>query len=74
MMTHAVSKKGRIYTGSERGEIYRWKNAEVDTLVMAHDGTPVFCLWVCRDGLVSGGKNGKVRRTVCLFVGEGKCS
>lgn len=26
---------------------------------MAHEG-PVFCLWVCRDGLCSGGKDGKV--------------
>lgn len=34
---------------------------EVDSLVMAHEG-PVFCLWVCRDGLASGGKDGKVRK------------
>ena len=29
MVSLAVSRKGRIYTGSEAGEIYRWKNAEV---------------------------------------------
>jgi len=59
MLSLTISKKGRIYSGSEQGEIYRWKGAEVDTLVMAHEG-PVFCLWVCRDGLCSGGKDGKV--------------
>ena len=56
----AVSKKGRIYVGSEQGEIYRWKGGEVETLVVAHDG-PVFAMWVCRDGLVSGGKDGLVK-------------
>ncbi len=65
MVSLAVSRKGRIYTGSEAGEIYRWKNAEVDSLVLAHAG-PVFALWVCRDGLASGGKDGKVR--VCCRV------
>jgi len=54
-----VSKKGRVFVGSEQGEIYRWKNGEVDSLVHAHEG-PVFALWVCRDGLCSGGKDGKV--------------
>lgn len=54
-----VSKKGRIFTGSEQGEIYRWKNMAVDSMVLAHEG-PVFALWVCRDGLCSGGKDGKV--------------
>ncbi|EKX32589.1 hypothetical protein GUITHDRAFT_82168, partial [Guillardia theta CCMP2712] len=55
-----VSKKGRIFTGSERGEIYRWKNGDVDSVINAHHG-PVFALWVCRDGLCSGGKDGMVK-------------
>ena len=62
-MSLAVSKKGRIFVGSEQGEIYRWKNGEVDSLVVAHDG-PVFALWVCRDGLASGGKDGLVKVSV----------
>ena len=38
---------------------------QVDSLVVAHEG-PVFALWVCRDGVVSGGKDGLVK--VCSHM------
>jgi len=61
MLSVCVSSKGRIYSGSETGDIYRWKGNHVDFYVPeAHEG-PVFTLFVCHLGVISGGKDGVVR-------------
>ena len=54
----------KIYLNYNSANILR---CQVDSLVLAHAG-PVFALWVCRDGLASGGKDGKVRVCVCVCV------
>jgi WD40 repeat protein len=49
-----------VFSGSESGDLFRWKGFKAASVVEGvHDG-PVNSIFVCKEGVVTGGKDGVV--------------
>eukprot|EP00164_Ancoracysta_twista_P022676 GFYU01041949.1.p1 GENE.GFYU01041949.1~~GFYU01041949.1.p1 ORF type:complete len:540 (-),score=189.64 GFYU01041949.1:33-1412(-) len=59
ILSLGFTPSGLTVTGAYGGEVYVWKENELDKVAKVHEG-PVFAVYADEENIVSGGKDGKV--------------
>ena len=64
----AFMEDGTPVTGALSGKLHSWQGTNCSSVVPAAHKGSVNCLFACRGGLVSGGKDGKVLYLLFNFL------